>query len=106
MFWIFLWFNSAGYLMYIVSNELIHYYQYPTITTVTSRMAEELEFPAVTLCNIASRNSSKFIKDDRVDNYYLGVSGMYKIRKAINWSDPFHALNGFLTNRTMQDLFE
>jgi hypothetical protein len=100
-----LWLLSAGYLLFIVSTELTYYYQYPTTITVTGRMSEELEFPAITICNIGSRNKSMFSNDTRTSNYYRRLSGIADLDNTINWTDPFYVTEGYFKERTIEDLY-
>lgn len=105
IFWVMLWLLSAGYLLFVVSTELNYYYQYPTTITVTGRVAEELKFPAITICNIASKNKSMFSDDARTRNYYRRISAFGKVTQRINWTDSFYATEGYFKERTIEDMY-
>jgi hypothetical protein len=92
--------------MSLVSRQLWDYYQYPTITFVSERIANELVFPAITICNLSPRNKSKFNDDPRTDNYYIGISELFhfQLNISVNWSDPFYVEEGYFKNRTLNDL--
>jgi hypothetical protein len=100
-----LWLLSAGYLAYIVAVELMNYYSYPSTITVTVRMVDELEFPAVTICNLATRNKSQFSNDTRTSNYHLRLSAIRVGSEPINWTDPFYLTENYFQERTMDDLY-
>ncbi|XP_063427635.1 acid-sensing ion channel 1C-like [Mytilus trossulus] len=105
LFWMIIWLLSAGYLLFNVATELISYYKYPTTTTVSVKNNDELEFPAITICNLATLNKSMFTNDTRTDNYYLGISALYYNAAKINWSDPFYSSEGYFNDRTLDDLY-
>lgn len=100
-----IWLLSAGYLLYIVSIELLTYYSYPLSTSVTVRASDELEFPVITLCNLSPRKKSAISEDNRTENYYLGLSSLNYSMKSINWTDPFYTTEGYFLERTMEDLY-
>ncbi|CAC5405538.1 unnamed protein product [Mytilus coruscus] len=105
LFWMCIWLLSAGYLIFTVTTELISYYKYPTTTTVSVKNNDELDFPAVTICNLATRNRSMFAEDERTDIYYLGISALYDTAAKVNWSDPFYTTEGYFNERTLDDLY-
>ncbi|CAC5361584.1 ASIC5 [Mytilus coruscus] len=87
-------------------QELQHYYNYPTYTTVEVETHSQIEFPAVTFCNLNSLNKSNIVNDSRIDNYYLSIGPRMLIgfNKSINWSDPFYTEQGFFKKRTEPDI--
>ncbi|CAC5360797.1 unnamed protein product [Mytilus coruscus] len=105
VFWIVLWLASASYLIYIVTTELSSYYRYPTITTVSLKYADKLQFPAITVCNLATKNRSMFGDDNRTEHYYLRITPMPAAATPINWSDPFYSTEGFFNERTIEDFY-
>ncbi|XP_052062005.1 acid-sensing ion channel 3-like [Mytilus californianus] len=54
-------------------QELENYYNYPTYTTLEEERHFEIEFPAVTICNLNSLSKSLVLNDSRVENYYLSI---------------------------------
>ena len=68
-------------------------------------MVDELEFPAVTICNLATRNKSQFSNDTRTSNYHLRLSAIRVGSEPINWTDPFYLTENYFQERTMDDLY-
>lgn len=68
-------------------------------------MSEVLEFPAITICNIGSRNKTMFSNDTRTSNYYRSLSGIADLDNKINWTDPFYVAEGYFKQRTIEDLY-
>ncbi|XP_076109252.1 acid-sensing ion channel 1-like [Mytilus galloprovincialis] len=87
-------------------QELGNYYNYPTYTTLEVERHSEIEFPAVTICNLNSLSKSLVLNDSRVDNYYLSIGPreIFDLHKRFNWSDPFYEQNGFFRNRTVKEI--
>ncbi|XP_071164900.1 acid-sensing ion channel 1-like [Mytilus edulis] len=106
VFWIVLWLASASFLIYIVATELSSYYSNPTFTTLSMRHAEELQFPAITICNLSTKNRSMFGDDNRTEHYYLGITPKPTEGTPVNWSDPFYFTEGFFNERTIEDLYK
>ncbi|CAC5378855.1 unnamed protein product [Mytilus coruscus] len=87
-------------------QELGNYYNYPTYTTLEVERHSEIEFPAVTICNLNSLSKSLVLNDSRVENYYLSIGPreIFGLYNEFNWSDPFYEQNGFFRNRTVEDI--
>ncbi|CAG2190227.1 unnamed protein product [Mytilus edulis] len=108
LFWLCSFLACAVYLTYVMIQELGNYYTYPTYTTLEVETHSEIEFPAVTICNLNSLSKSSVLNDSRVDNYYLSI-GPREIHEVqmyneFNWSDPFYEQYGFFSERKMEDI--
>ncbi|VDI32350.1 Hypothetical predicted protein [Mytilus galloprovincialis] len=97
LFWLCSFLACAVYLTYVMIQELGNYYNYPTYTTLEVERHSEIEFPAVTICNLNSLSKSLVLNDSRVDNYYLSIGPreIFDMHNRFNWSDPFYEQNGF-----------
>lgn len=68
-------------------------------------MVDELEFPAITICNLSTRNKSQFSNDTRTSYYYFRLSAISPGSEPVNWTDPFYLTEGYFQERTMDDLY-
>jgi hypothetical protein len=84
----FIWFiaivASATYLTITVQREITHYYSNPTRTVTKMDVKSELQFPAVTICNLSPYNKSRIPMDPRRDKYVQDMAN----HVPVNWSDP------------------
>jgi hypothetical protein len=87
-----------------VVTELQHYYKYPTTTTIFEQGHTEMEFPAITVCNLNPLNKNVMKNDPRIDNYFLSLGPLDAYANSTNWSDPFYEQEGFYQNRTIDDI--
>lgn len=63
------------------------YFSYPTLTMLNIKMSHELEFPAVTLCNISPYKMSKLNPDEAMLDYLKRDSSMGSFLPPMNFSD-------------------
>lgn len=94
----------SGYLIYTITTEIQNFYSYPTTTAVDLDITKELDFPAITLCNLSPFNKSKVQSSEKDMNYGLSLSRFNSFAQAINWSDPFYKENGYFEPVTYQTL--
>jgi len=66
----------------------------------------EMEFPAITVCNLNPLNKSVIKNDPRIDNHFLSLGPLDMYANSTNWSDPFYEQEGFYQNRTMDDILK
>lgn len=104
-FWLCAFVACAVYLVFIMYQELQHYYNYPTFTIVEVETHLKIEFPAVTFCNINSLRKPN-VNDSRIDDYYLSIGPRItrNFREPLDWTDPFYKDNGFFEQRTDSDI--
>lgn len=104
-FWLCAFIACAVYLVFIMCQELQHYYNYPTFTTVEVETHSEIEFPAVTFCNLNSLRKPN-VNDSRIDDYYLRIGPRItrNFREPLNWTDPFYKAHRFFEQRTDSDI--
>ena len=79
--------GMAGYLMYTVVAELKNYYSYPKMTVFSLDTKQEIEFPAVTVCNQCPLNASAFDMNESLSNYFLSQTFVGLNISTINWND-------------------
>ncbi|XP_052706090.1 acid-sensing ion channel 2-like isoform X1 [Crassostrea angulata] len=68
------------------------YFSYPTLTMLNIKMSHELEFPAVTLCNISPYKMSKLNPDEAMLDYLKRESNMGSFMPPMNFSDSKYKL--------------
>ncbi|KAJ8301855.1 hypothetical protein KUTeg_020842 [Tegillarca granosa] len=86
----------AVYLVFTMTREIQNYLSYPTTTSIKLEVLDELDFPAVTICNLSPFNKSKISFDEKIQNYFMSLDPyLSQNAKPINWSDPYYSLNGF-----------
>lgn len=68
------------------------YFSYPTLTIFNIKMSHELEFPAVTLCNISPYKMSKLNPDEAMLDYLKRESNMGSFMPPMNFSDSKYKL--------------
>ena len=66
----------------------------------------EMEFPAITVCNLNPLNKSVMKNDPKIDNYFLSLGPLAMYANSINWSDPFYEQEWFYQNRTIDDILK
>ncbi|KAJ8301858.1 hypothetical protein KUTeg_020845 [Tegillarca granosa] len=72
------------------------FFAYPTTTSIDVDVSNELDFPAVTFCNLSPYNKSRILLNEKLQSYYLSIlSGLFFFKPQINWSDPYYKENGF-----------
>nr|XP_022345955.1 acid-sensing ion channel 2-like isoform X2 [Crassostrea virginica] len=89
------------------------YFSYPTLTMLNIKMSNEIQFPAVTLCNISPYKMSKLNPDAAMMDYLKRESNIGSFMPPMNFSDPKYlplykdGEEGWLTNSSysISDLF-
>ncbi|CAC5399914.1 unnamed protein product [Mytilus coruscus] len=92
------------FLVMFVTTQIIDYYNYPVITNMYTETHSELQFPAVTICNLNSLKKSSILNDTRMENHYLKLSLLDEYATPTNWSDPFFKEQNFFEKRTLDNV--
>ncbi|XP_041357504.1 acid-sensing ion channel 2-like [Gigantopelta aegis] len=80
--------GMSAYLIYTVITELKNYYSYPQMTEFRVERKQEIEFPAVTICNQCPLNASAMGMDETLKNYFfLSRTHMGNLHGSINWTN-------------------
>ncbi|CAH1254340.1 ASIC3 [Branchiostoma lanceolatum] len=67
--WICIFLGCFGYSSYLVTETLLAYFSYDTITDVSLKFEESLDFPAVTFCNFNKYAYRKVANNPRINKY-------------------------------------
>ncbi|XP_076075969.1 bile acid-sensitive ion channel-like [Mytilus galloprovincialis] len=89
------------FLAIFVTTQIIDYYNYPVNTNMYTETHSEMQFPAVTICNLNSLKRNSILNDTRMENHYLKLSLLEFYATPSNWSDPFFKEQNFFENRTL-----
>lgn len=77
-------------------REIQTFLSYPTTSSIKLDVLNEIDFPAVTICNLSPYNKSKMNSDDKMQNYFMSIDPyLSSLATPINWSDPYYRENGF-----------
>ncbi|XP_041357501.1 acid-sensing ion channel 5-like [Gigantopelta aegis] len=79
--------GMSAYLVYTVIAELKNYYSYPKMAEFRVERKQEVEFPAVTICNQCPLNASAMGMDKTLSNYFLSQTDFGIALRPINWND-------------------
>ena len=74
------------------------YFEYPTYTWTTIKHSHELQFPAVTMCNLSTRNKSR-LPDSARDEFWRELT-------KVNWSEPEYQNHLYHVPRTEADIID
>ncbi|XP_041356667.1 acid-sensing ion channel 1A-like [Gigantopelta aegis] len=77
----------AAYLMYNVVAELKNYYSYPKMTGFSIEIKDEMEFPAVTICNQCPLNATALGMDPVMTNFFLSKTQLKYFSTPIDWNN-------------------
>ena len=72
------------------------YFQYPTYTWTNIEHTKQLQFPAVTICNLSTRNKSR-LPDPARDRFW-------RLLTLVNWSEPEFQNELYFAPRTKEDI--
>ncbi|XP_048244171.1 acid-sensing ion channel 1A-like [Haliotis rufescens] len=86
LLWILAMCSTSAFLVYNLVGEIGNYYDYPTVTKVTPKIQNSIEFPAVTICNRCTLNKSRLDVYPDMMNYFFN-SSMLRM-KIISFSAP------------------
>ncbi|CAG2192881.1 unnamed protein product [Mytilus edulis] len=89
-----------------VTTQIIDYYNYPVNTNMYTETHSEMQFPAVTICNLNSLKRNSILNDTRMENHYLKLSLLWLFATPSNWSDPFFKEQFFFEKRTLNDVLK
>ena len=84
--WIFCFLLMAVIYLFMLTTTIINYYQYPVVTNVEYRTADEIAFPSVTICNMNMARYSAVLQDDRAIAMYTSTPSV--TRNLPNLSQP------------------
>jgi hypothetical protein len=86
---------STIYLTYTLFWAIAKYYTYPTLTVVGVDFHKELQFPAVTICNLSPYNISRLQPDPKRNTYEMEYTVLNDYGRPVNWSDPLYERYGY-----------
>ncbi|XP_063446909.1 acid-sensing ion channel 5-like [Mytilus trossulus] len=94
------------FLAMFVTTQIIDYYNYPVNTNMYTEKHTEMQFPAITICNLNSLKRNSILNDTRIENHYLKLSLLDWYATPSNWSDPFFKEQNFFENRTLNTVLK
>ncbi|XP_071087492.1 acid-sensing ion channel 4-A-like [Haliotis cracherodii] len=86
LLWILAMCSTSAFLVYNLVGEIGNYNSYPTVTKVTPKIQNSIEFPAVTICNRCTLNKSRLDVYPDMMNYFFNTSILRM--KGISFSAP------------------
>eukprot|EP00058_Branchiostoma_floridae_P010491 XP_002595979.1 hypothetical protein BRAFLDRAFT_96752 [Branchiostoma floridae] len=69
LIWLCIFLGCFGYAAYLITETVLSYLSYDTVTDVSFKFEESLDFPAVTFCNFNKYALTKVARDEKVNVY-------------------------------------
>lgn len=88
--------TSMSTIIWFLVDEVRSYYSYPYLSKTSLETFKRMPFPAVTICNMGSKNKSRSSKTEKDELYWLSISSMSVFSsKRVNWTDSYYEENGY-----------
>ncbi|XP_062570290.1 acid-sensing ion channel 1-like [Saccostrea cucullata] len=94
--------TSLVSIVWFLVDEIRCYYTYPFLSKISLESFERMHFPAVTICNMGSKNKSKSSKSQKDTDYWLSVSNMAAFTNEVDWNDSYYKENGYFEPNSLE----
>ncbi|XP_048729990.2 acid-sensing ion channel 1-like [Ostrea edulis] len=103
LLWISFLLTSMTFVAVCLVQEFQSYFSYPFTSKSFLETFERMPFPAVTICNMGSKNRSKSSKSQKDADYWLSVSSVAVFAtKKVDWNDSYYRENGYFEPNSLE----
>ncbi|XP_061181219.1 acid-sensing ion channel 1A-like [Saccostrea echinata] len=94
--------TSLVSIVWFLIDEFRSYYSYPFLSKISLESFGRMQFPAVTICNMGSKNKSRSSKSQKDTDYWLSISTMAAFTNEVDWNDSYYKENGYFEPNSLK----
>ena len=106
LLWLLFLITSMSTIIWFLVDEFKSYYSYPYLSKTSLETFQRMPFPAVTICNMSSKNKSRSSKTEKDKQYWFSVSTLAPFSsKKVDWNDSYYQENGYFLPSSTEEEF-